>query len=177
MQDGLVGSVGRPLSDLLHDPGLPPADLPQTPHSEHPDLPLSRQPPAGLSAGRTASPHDKGYHTGGGSCPWGFFYHYFLLPKEHGGLHSILDVKDLSCYLWPLRCKMLKVPSVCQAIIAGNWFATIDLKDAYFQVLIWQGRWRFLRFWSNGQVFGDFPFGISVVPQTFLRCRMRPSLL
>lgn len=67
---------------------------------------------------------------------------------------------------------MLTVPRVRQAIAAGDWFATIDLKDAYFQIPIWQGHWRFLRFGFEGRIF-EFcvpPFGISLAPQTFTRC-------
>lgn len=38
---------------------------------------------------------------------------------------------------------MLTIPTVKQAILAGDWFATVDLKDFYFQIRIWEGHRRF----------------------------------
>lgn len=102
----------------------------------------------------------------------GFYSRYFLVPKRDGGLRPILDLRGLNKHLRPLRCRMLTVPRVKQAISAGDWFATIDLKDAYFQIPIWQGHWRFLRFGFEDRIF-EFqvlPFGISLAPRTFTRC-------
>ncbi len=55
-----------------------------------------------------------------------------------------------------------------QAITAWDWFATIILKDAYIQIPIWQGHWRFLRFGFEGSIFEFWllPFEISLAPQT-----------
>lgn len=67
---------------------------------------------------------------------------------------------------------MLTVPRVRQAVLPGDWFATIDLEDAYFQIPIWEGHRRFLRFAFAGRTF-EFcvlPFGISLAPRTFTRC-------
>lgn len=41
---------------------------------------------------------------------------------------------------------MLIVPRVKQAVFMGDWFATVDLTDAYFEIPIWEGHRRFLRF-------------------------------
>ena len=60
----------------------------------------------------------------------GFFSRYFLIPKKDGVLRPILDVMGVNKYL-----------------------ATIDLKDAYFQVPIWPGYWCFLRFAFEGRIF------------------------
>lgn len=60
----------------------------------------------------------------------------------------------------------------CQAVLQGDWFATIDLEDAYFQIPIWEGHRRYLQFAFNGRTF-EFcflPFGISLAPRTFRRC-------
>lgn len=102
----------------------------------------------------------------------GFFSRYFLIPKRTGDLRPILDLRGLNMHLRSLRCRFLTVPRVRQAINAGDWFATIDLQDAYFQIPIWPGHWRFLRFAFEGRVF-EFqvlPFGISLAPRTFTRC-------
>ena len=66
----------------------------------------------------------------------GFFSRYFLIPKKDGGLCPILDHRGLNKYLRPLRCRFLTVLRVRQTIKAGDWFATIDLKDAYFHIPI-----------------------------------------
>ncbi|KAI4785203.1 hypothetical protein KUCAC02_037901, partial [Chaenocephalus aceratus] len=60
---------------------------------------------------------------------------------------------------------------VRQAIQAGDRFSTIDLRDAYFQIPIWEGHRRFLRFCKDK--FFELcvlPFGISLAPRTFTRC-------
>lgn len=97
---------------------------------------------------------------------------YFLVPKRDGGLRPILDLRGLNKYLRPLRCKMLTVPRVRQAVSQDDWFATIDLDDAYFQIPIWENHWRFLRFEFKGRTyeFRVLPFGISFAPRTFTRC-------
>ncbi|KAJ8364944.1 hypothetical protein SKAU_G00137750 [Synaphobranchus kaupii] len=69
----------------------------------------------------------------------GFYSRYFVVPKRDVGLRPILDLRGLNKYLRPLRCKMLTVPRVRQAVNKGDWFTTIDLKDAYFQIPIWEG--------------------------------------
>ena len=99
----------------------------------------------------------------------GFFSDYFLIPKWEGGLRPVLDVRGLNQHLRPLRCRMLTVPRVLQAINQGNWFATVDLKDAYFQIPIWGEHWRFLQFQSGGRTYKSMvlPFGISLA---FTRC-------
>ncbi len=102
----------------------------------------------------------------------GFYSRYFLIPKKDGRLRPILDLRGLNKFLRPLRCKMLTVPRVRQAVHQGDWFATIDLEDAYFQIPIWEGHRRYLRFAVNGRTleFCVLPFGISLAPRTFTRC-------
>lgn len=56
----------------------------------------------------------------------GFFSRYFLTPKRDGGLRPILDLRGLNQYLRPLRCWILTVPRVRQAISAGDWFAHLE---------------------------------------------------
>ncbi|XP_030008050.1 uncharacterized protein LOC115431636 [Sphaeramia orbicularis] len=102
----------------------------------------------------------------------GFYSRYFLTPKRDGTLRPILDLRGLNKFLRPLKCKMLSIPRVKQAVLVGDWFATVDLKDAYFQIPIWEGHRRFLRFAFDGKIF-EFcvlPFGISLAPRTFTRC-------
>lgn len=102
----------------------------------------------------------------------GFYSRYFLIPKRDGGLRPILDLRPLNRFLRSLRCRMLTIPRLRGAVNAGDWFVTVDLKDAYFQVPIWQGHWWFLRFGFEGLTyeFQVLPFGIALAPRTFTRC-------
>ncbi len=43
---------------------------------------------------------------------------------------------------------MLTVLRVKQAVLVGDWL--VDLKDEYFQIPIWEGHRRFLKFTFNG---------------------------
>ena len=56
----------------------------------------------------------------------GLYSMYFLVPKKTGEFRPILDLRSLQ-----------KVPYVNQLLELGqpgDWFTTIDLKDAYFHV-------------------------------------------
>ncbi|KAK1902467.1 Transposon Tf2-9 polyprotein [Dissostichus eleginoides] len=101
-----------------------------------------------------------------------FYSRYFLVPKKDGRLRPILVLSGLNRFLRPLKLNILTNPRVRQAIQAGDRFATINLRDAYFQIPIWEGHRRFLRFACEEKIF-EFcvlPFGISLDPRTFTRC-------
>eukprot|EP00064_Thunnus_orientalis_P016046 superscaffoldBa00003096_g16109 len=97
----------------------------------------------------------------------GLFCCYFLVPKWDGGFCPILDLRGLNNYLHPLRCRMLTVPRVGQAVASGNWFATINLKEVYFEISIWWGHFSF-----EGKIFEFWvlPFCISLSPWTITHC-------
>ena len=54
----------------------------------------------------------------------------------------------------------------------GDWFISLDLKDAYFQIQINPLHRPFLRFAFEGQVYQYtvLPFGLSLAPRTFTKC-------
>lgn len=59
-----------------------------------------------------------------------------------------------------------------EAVLVGDWFATVDLKDACFRIPIWEGPERFISFAFYGKIF-EFcvlPFGILLAPRTYTRC-------
>ena len=60
---------------------------------------------------------------------------------------------------------------VCTAVSSSDWMASIDLKEAYLQVLVHPDSRRFLRFVAQGQVyqFSALCFGLSTAPQVFSR--------
>ncbi len=54
----------------------------------------------------------------------------------------------------------------------GDWFVTIDLKDAYFHIQVVQRHRRFLRFAFGGKAYQYkvLPFGLALAPKTFTKC-------
>ncbi|KAI2648081.1 hypothetical protein H4Q32_018084 [Labeo rohita] len=75
----------------------------------------------------------------------GFYSPYFIVPKKNGGLRPILDLRH------------------------QDWFAAINLKDAYFHVSILPRHRPFLRFAFEGQAYQYkvLPFGLALSPRVF----------
>ncbi|CAM4655609.1 unnamed protein product [Leuciscus chuanchicus] len=65
-----------------------------------------------------------------------FYSPYFIVPKKGGGLWPILDLRVLNRALYKLPFKMLTQNRIFKCIRPRDWFAAIDLKDAYFHVSI-----------------------------------------
>ncbi len=101
----------------------------------------------------------------------GFFSRYFLVPKGDGGLRPILDLRRLNFSLYKGKFKMLTMKTMSQ-IQGGDWFVTIDLKDAYFHIQVIQRHRRFLRFAFGGKAYQYkvLPFGLALAPRTFTKC-------
>ncbi len=78
----------------------------------------------------------------------GFFSRYFLVPKRDGGLRPILDLRRLNFSLYKGKFKMLTMKTIMSQIQGGDWFVTIDLKDAYLY-----GHRKFLRFAFGGKAY------------------------
>ncbi len=68
----------------------------------------------------------------------GFFSRYFLVPKRDSGLRPILDLRHLNFSLYKGKFKMLTMKTIMSQIKGGDWFVTIDLKDAYFHIQVIQ---------------------------------------
>ncbi len=103
----------------------------------------------------------------------GFFSRYFLVPKRDGGLRPILDLRRLNFSLYKGKFKMLTMKTIMSQIQGGDWFVTIDLKDAYFHIQVIQRHRRFLRFAFGGKAYEYkvLPFGLALAPRTFTKCK------
>lgn len=66
----------------------------------------------------------------------GFYSRYFHTPKRDLRLRPILDLRGLNWFVWTLNFKMLTIPRVRQADQPGDWFATIDLREAFAPLAI-----------------------------------------
>ncbi|XDV25826.1 hypothetical protein PO909_029676 [Leuciscus waleckii] len=102
----------------------------------------------------------------------GLYSRYFLVPKKDGGLRPILDLRQLNRVLAKRQFRMLTTRKILAQIRRGDWFVSIDLKDAYFQIQIASRHRRYLRFAFEGQAYQYtvLPFGLSLAPRTFKMC-------
>ncbi len=101
----------------------------------------------------------------------GFYSPYFIVPKKGGGLRPILDLRVLNRALHKLPFKMLTHRRMIKCIQPQDWFAAIDLKDAYFHVSILPRRRPFQRFAFEGRAwqYRVLPFGLSLSPRVFTK--------
>ncbi len=101
----------------------------------------------------------------------GFYSPYFIVPKKDGGLRPILDLRVLNRALHKLPFRMLTQRRIFQCVRPFDWFAAIDLKDAYFHVSILPRHRPFLRFAFEGRAYQYkvFPFGLSLSPRVFTK--------
>ena len=96
----------------------------------------------------------------------GLYSRYFLVPKKDGGLRPILDLRQLNKVLVKRQFRMLTTRQILAQVRQGDWFVSIDLKDAYFQIQIALRHRRYLRFAFEGQAYQYtvLPFGLSLAP-------------
>ncbi len=101
----------------------------------------------------------------------GFYSPYFIIPKKRGGLRPILDLQVLNRALHKLPFKMRTRMRIIKCIQSHDWFAAIDLKDAYFHVSILLRHRPFLRFAFEGRAwqYRVLPFGLSLSPRVFTK--------
>ncbi len=93
-------------------------------------------------------------------------------PQKDGGLRPILDLRLLNRALVKRSFRMITSKQILLQICPGDWFMSLDLKDAYFHMQVAPHHRRFLRFAFEGVVyqFKVLPFGLSLAPRTFTRC-------
>lgn len=97
---------------------------------------------------------------------------YFVVPKKGGGLRPILDLRPINRALYKCAFKMTTLKQILAQIRPGDWFVSVDLKDAYFHIQIAPRHRRFLRFAFEGIAyqFMVMPFGLGLAPRTFTKC-------
>ena len=99
----------------------------------------------------------------------GWYSRIFMVPKSSGGLRTVIDLSRLNRFLAVPKFRMTKFSEVTAALSQGQWAASIDLKDAYFQVPIHPRARKFFRIAWQGKVyqFRALPFGLSPAPWLF----------
>ena len=93
------------------------------------------------------------------------------LPGGEGGWRPVIDLSHLNDFVQLTPFKMETVASVLLSVREGDFQASLDLKDAYFQIPIHGSSRKLLRFMSEGTVyqFKALCFGLSTAPQVFTR--------
>ena len=101
----------------------------------------------------------------------GFYSRLFLVEKATGGWRPVIDLSHLNDFVQLTPFMMETVASVLLSVREGDFLASLDLKDAYFQIPIHGSSRKLLRFMSEGTVyqFKALCFGLSTAPQVFTR--------
>ena len=101
----------------------------------------------------------------------GFYSRLFLVEKATGGWRPVIDLSHLNDFVQLTPFKMETVASVLLSVREGDFLASLDLKDAYFQIPIHGSSRKLLRFMSEGTVyqFKALCIGLSTAPQVFTR--------
>ena len=82
----------------------------------------------------------------------GFYSRLFLVEKVTGGWRPVIDLSRLNGFVRQTPFQMETVASVLLSVKEGDFLASIDLKDAYFQIPVHQLSRKPLRFLSEGTV-------------------------
>ena len=82
----------------------------------------------------------------------GFYSRFFLVEKATGGWRPVIDLSHLNDFVQLTSFKMETVASVLLSVREGDFLASLDLKDAYFQIPIHGSSRKLLRFMSEGTV-------------------------
>ena len=100
-----------------------------------------------------------------------FYSRLFLVENVTGAWRPVIDLSHLYEFVLQTPFKMETVASVLLSVREGDFLASIDLKDAYFQIPVHQSSRNLLRFLSEGTVcqFKALCFGLSTAPQVFTR--------
>ncbi len=95
----------------------------------------------------------------------------FCRKKKDGSIRIILNLRNFNDCVEKLHFKMETLRSAVASIQPGDYFGSIDLKDAYFSVLIHEQDRKYLRFLWNSicYQFCVLPQGLSSSPRVFTK--------
>jgi hypothetical protein len=85
----------------------------------------------------------------------------FLVQTKTGDFRPVINLKPLNQFVDKIQFKMEHIQMVLNAISPGDYMVSLDLKDAYFSVPIFQPHRKYLRFLWQSKLF-EFtclPFG------------------
>lgn len=100
-----------------------------------------------------------------------FLSPFFLVPQSDGKQRFILNLKGLNSFIETEHFKLEDLRSACNLLEPDCFMGTVDLKDAYFLIRIFEKDRKYLRFIFNGQLyeFVCLPFGLCTSPFVFTK--------
>ena len=98
----------------------------------------------------------------------GFYSRLFLVEKASGGWRPVISLSHVNEFVQLTPFKIETVASVLLSVREGDFLASLDLKDAYFQIPIHPSSRKLLRFTSKGTVyqFRALCFGLPTAPRS-----------
>jgi hypothetical protein len=105
----------------------------------------------------------------------GYISNIFTRPKKSGGYRIILNLKPLNNDIEHIHFKMDTLKSAINLMRKDCYFASIDLKDAYYSVAVHPSDRKYLQFYWGDQCFQftSLPMGLSSAPRVFTKI-MKP---
>ena len=100
-----------------------------------------------------------------------FICNFFLVPKPNGTYRMIIDLSHLNDFVERISFKMDLLQTALGMLVPGAYMASLDLKDAYYSLLIHKYFRKFLGFQWKGRFyqFLCLPFGITIAPRVFTK--------
>ncbi len=101
----------------------------------------------------------------------GFYSRLFVVTKATGDWRPVIDLSALNKYVLCPSFKMETPKTILAALTRDQWLTSLDMKDAYFHILIHPKSRKLLRFCFQGKVwqFRALPFGLSTSPRVFTK--------
>ena len=101
----------------------------------------------------------------------GLYGRIFVVPKASGGWRPVLDLSPLNVFLRNVPFQMETAASLRDAMHPGDWATSIDLRDAYFHLLIHPHDQKWLRFVWRDKIFQFCAlfFGLAPAPWIFMK--------
>ena len=105
------------------------------------------------------------------SKPGQYFSNIFIRPKKDGSVRLILNLKQFNANVEKIHFKMETLKTVVNAMRKNCFFASVDLKDAYYSVPVAQIHRKYLRFkwFGNMYEFTCLPNGLASAPRVFTK--------
>ena len=104
-------------------------------------------------------------------CQGEYISNFFLRPKKDNTYRLIFNVKELNKHIEYHHFKMDTFKTALQLVKQDCWFASVDLKDAYYSVNVDPSHRKFLRFlWKDEcYEFSCLPMGLTSSPRVFTK--------
>ena len=100
-----------------------------------------------------------------------FISNIFLRPKKDGTFRIIFNTKELNDSVEYHHFKMDTLQTAIQLMKEDCWFASVDLKDAYYSVLVHPDHRKYLKFLWDGTCyqFRCLQMGLTSSPRVFTK--------